>query len=59
MILSTPLTVVAMAVLAQFDGTRWIAVMLSSDGDPLGDKKLAAAIKAHARTGAPATVANR
>jgi predicted PurR-regulated permease PerM len=59
MILSTPLTVVAMAVLAQFDGTRWIAVMLSSDGDPLGDKKLAAAIKAHARTGAPAAVANR
>ncbi|HKT54294.1 MAG TPA: AI-2E family transporter [Caulobacteraceae bacterium] len=36
MILSTPLTVVAMVVLAQFDGTRWIAILLSADGDPLG-----------------------
>jgi AI-2 transport protein TqsA len=43
MILSTPLTVVAMSVLAQFAGTRWIAVMLSSDGDPLGVSKFAAA----------------
>jgi predicted PurR-regulated permease PerM len=43
MILSTPLTVVAMSVLAQFAGTRWIAVMLSSDGDPLGASKAAAA----------------
>jgi AI-2 transport protein TqsA len=23
-------------VLAQFDGSRWIAVLLSSDGDPVG-----------------------
>ena len=46
MVLSTPLTVVTMAVLAQFPGTRWIAVMLSSDGDPLGEAKLAAQIKA-------------
>jgi hypothetical protein len=36
MILSTPLTVVTMVVLAQFAGTHWIAVMLSSDGEPLG-----------------------
>jgi AI-2 transport protein TqsA len=36
MVLSTPLTVVAMVVLAQFPGTHWIAVMLSSDGEPLG-----------------------
>lgn len=36
MVLSTPLTVVAMIVLAQFEGTRWIAILLSSDGDPLG-----------------------
>src|SRR6185437_9066898 len=43
MILSTPITVVMMAVLAQFSGTRWLAVLLSSDGDPLGDKKRAAA----------------
>jgi predicted PurR-regulated permease PerM len=33
-ILSTPLTVAIMVILAQFDGTRWIAVILSSDGDP-------------------------
>ncbi len=43
MILSTPLTVVAMVVLAQFAGTRWIAVMLSSDGEPLGGGRTVAA----------------
>lgn len=32
--LSTPLTTVMMVILAQFPGTRWIAVMLSADGDP-------------------------
>jgi predicted PurR-regulated permease PerM len=32
--LSTPLTVAMMVILAQFDGTRWIAVILSADGDP-------------------------
>ena len=36
MFLSTPLTVMAMVILAQFSGTRWIAVLLSGDGDPLG-----------------------
>jgi len=36
MFLSTPLTVMAMIILAQFDGSRWIAVLLSSDGEPLG-----------------------
>jgi predicted PurR-regulated permease PerM len=36
MFLSTPLTVATMIILAQFDGARWIAVLLSSDGDPLG-----------------------
>jgi predicted PurR-regulated permease PerM len=35
--LSTPLTVAAMVILAQFQGSRWIAVLLSSDGDPLGE----------------------
>jgi predicted PurR-regulated permease PerM len=35
--LSTPLTVAAMVILAQFSGSRWIAILLSSDGDPLGD----------------------
>jgi predicted PurR-regulated permease PerM len=32
--LSTPLTVMAMVILAQFEGTRWIAVLLSEDGHP-------------------------
>ncbi|CAN7477875.1 AI-2E family transporter [Phenylobacterium sp. LjRoot225] len=32
--LSTPLTVMAMVILAQFEGTRWIAIMLSADGAP-------------------------
>ena len=32
--LSTPLTVMVMVVLAQFDGSRWISVILSADGDP-------------------------
>ncbi len=34
MFLSTPLTLLVMVVLAQFDGTRWIAILLSADGDP-------------------------
>ena len=34
MFLSTPLTVMAMVILAQFDGTRWLAVLLSADGEP-------------------------
>jgi len=34
MFLSTPLTLLVMVILAQFDGTRWIAVLLSGDGDP-------------------------
>ncbi|HUZ13480.1 MAG TPA: AI-2E family transporter [Caulobacteraceae bacterium] len=34
MFLSTPLTMLAMVILAQFEGSRWIAVLLSADGDP-------------------------
>jgi AI-2 transport protein TqsA len=34
MFLSTPLTVMTMVILAQFQGTRWIAVLLSGDGHP-------------------------
>lgn len=34
MFLSTPLTVAFMVILAQFDGSRWIAILLSEDGDP-------------------------
>jgi predicted PurR-regulated permease PerM len=32
--LSTPLTVAIMVILAQFEGTRWISVLLSADGEP-------------------------
>jgi len=32
--LSTPLTVLVMAILAEFPSTRWLAVLLSSDGKP-------------------------
>lgn len=32
--LSTPIAVMVMAVTAEFRGTRWIAVLLSGDGDP-------------------------
>ena len=35
MFLSTPLTVVAIVVLIQFPSTRWLAVMLSRDGNPM------------------------
>jgi predicted PurR-regulated permease PerM len=34
MFLSTPLTVMGIIVLAQFPGSRWIAVLLSGDGEP-------------------------
>ena len=34
MFLSTPLTVIVMVVCAQFDGARWVAVLLSANGDP-------------------------
>ena len=32
--LSTPLTVLTVAILAEFPSTRWLAVLLSSDGKP-------------------------
>ncbi len=35
--LSTPLTVMAMAIFAEFKGTRPLAVLLSSDGKPYAD----------------------
>jgi len=37
--LSTPLTVMAMAILAEFAGTRWLAVLLSGDGRPFAGAK--------------------
>jgi AI-2 transport protein TqsA len=36
MFLSTPLAVMAMIILAEFKGSRWIAVLMSENGDPQG-----------------------
>ena len=49
MFLSTPLTLLVMVVLAQFSGTRWIAILLSADGDPrsLGAPTTAPATRSH------------
>jgi len=41
--LSTPLAVMAMAILAEFPGTRPLAVLLSADGKPYADLEEAAA----------------
>ncbi|WP_395944220.1 AI-2E family transporter [Brevundimonas sp.] len=38
MFLSTPLAVMAMAILAEFQGSRWMAVLLSGDGEPYADE---------------------
>jgi predicted PurR-regulated permease PerM len=32
-LLSTPLTVVVMAIASEFEGARWLALLLSKDGD--------------------------
>jgi AI-2 transport protein TqsA len=37
MFLSTPLAVMAMAILAEFMGSRWMAILLSGDGEPYAD----------------------
>jgi predicted PurR-regulated permease PerM len=37
MFLSTPLTVTMMVIADQFPSTRWMAVLLSSDGHPFGE----------------------
>jgi predicted PurR-regulated permease PerM len=34
-LLSTPLTVMVMAVAAEFDGTKWLAILISRDGQPV------------------------
>ena len=39
MFLSTPIAVMAMAVLAEFKGSYWMAVLLSGDGQPYAEKK--------------------
>jgi predicted PurR-regulated permease PerM len=42
MFLSTPLAVMAMAILAEFKGSRWMAILLSGDGEPYADEHGAA-----------------
>lgn len=42
MFLSTPLAVMAMAILAEFKGSRWMAVLLSGDGEPYAPRKVEA-----------------
>lgn len=39
MFLSTPLSVLTMVILAQFEGSRWIAILLSADGSPVGSER--------------------
>jgi predicted PurR-regulated permease PerM len=39
MFLSTPLAVMAMAILAEFKGSMWIAVLLSGDGRPYAEEE--------------------
>ncbi len=41
MFLSTPLAVMAMAILAEFRGSRWMAILLSGDGEPYADEERA------------------
>ena len=39
MFLSTPLAVLMMAILAEFKGSRWIAILMSGDGEPYPDSE--------------------
>ncbi len=48
MFLSTPLTVTAMVILAQFPSSHWVAVLLSGDGDPFGGEAIEAQEQAKA-----------
>lgn len=41
-LLSTPLSVMVMAVTAEFDGARWLAILISADGEPLKEVEHAA-----------------
>lgn len=49
MFLSTPLAVMAMAILAEFKGSMWMAVLLSGDGAPYADEEEKQAVAAKAR----------
>jgi predicted PurR-regulated permease PerM len=49
MFLSTPLAVMAMAILAEFQGSRWVAILLSGDGEPYAEDAPAGAAKSKPR----------
>ncbi|MBD3836863.1 AI-2E family transporter [Brevundimonas sp.] len=51
MFLSTPLAVMAMAILAEFRGSRWMAVLLSGDGEPYASEPKARESEAPPRKG--------
>ena len=51
--LSTPLTVMAMAVMAEFKGARPLAILLSSDGKPYADMESASAPRRPKRQDTP------
>jgi len=37
-LLSTPLSVMVMAITAEFEGVRWLAILISKDGEPLKER---------------------
>ena len=49
MFLSTPLAVMAMAILAEFKGSMWIAILLSGNGRPYAEEDAEPAHKPPAR----------
>ncbi|CAN5219439.1 AI-2E family transporter [soil metagenome] len=51
MFLSTPLAVMAMAILAEFKGSMWMAVLLSGDGAPYADEERSAKTQKSKRRG--------
>ncbi len=51
--LSAPLTVIIMIILAQFPTTRWIAVLLSADGEPDDNREDAKTAKKLAESAKP------
>jgi predicted PurR-regulated permease PerM len=50
MFLSAPLTVLMMILFAQSDSTRWIAILLSANGEPLSHERTTIAVEDSAQT---------
>ena len=53
MFLSTPLAVMAMAILAEFRGSRWMAILLSGDGEPYAETEAPAGRNKRGRVNPP------